>query len=211
MLDALVTSVDNKDRYTRRHSEDVMRYALQIARELGLGEAVQQTIQVAALLHDVGKIGVPDRILRKPGMLTDEEYEAIKQHPMMGAAIVGAVAGFEETLDAIRHHHERWDGGGYPGRLGGEETPLVARLMAVADAYSAMTMDRPYRKGRRPEEALAVLTDGAGCQWDPECVAAFQRALASPVRFAADFDDRDKPAYAVDQPDLGRPRQVLAA
>ena len=179
MLDALVTAVDNKDRYTRRHSEDVMRYAIRIARAMELDKRTQRTIQVAALLHDVGKIGVPDRILRKPGALTDEEFEAIRQHPMMGAVIVGAVAGFEETLDAIRHHHERWDGAGYPFGLHGRETPLTARIMAVADAYSAMTMDRPYRQGKRPEEAMLIMTNGAGSQWDPECVAAFQRTFAA--------------------------------
>ena len=176
MLDALVTAVDNKDRYTRRHSEDVMHYSVQIARELGLNAETQRVIEIAALLHDVGKIGVPDAVLRKPGRLTDEEFEAIKQHPMMGAVIVGAVPGFEETLDAVRHHHERWDGDGYPFGLHGEETPLPARLMAVADAYSAMTTDRPYRKGMDPQKALGILEDGAGAQWDPQCVRAFLSA-----------------------------------
>ena len=155
MLDALLVAVDNKDRYTRRHSEDVLTYSVEIARALGMDEAAQRTVAVAALLHDVGKIGVPNAILRKPGRLTDEEFEAVKQHPMMGAVIVGAVPGFEETLDAIRHHHERWDGEGYPFGLRGEETPLTARLMAVADAFSAMTTDRPYRKGMAQEKALA--------------------------------------------------------
>ena len=119
LLDALVTAVDNKDRYTRRHSEDVLTYGLEIARALGLDEKTQHTVEVAALLHDVGKIGIPDHILRKPGRLTGEEYEAVRKHPMMGAVIVGAVPGFEDTLDAIRHHHERWDGGGYPFGLRG--------------------------------------------------------------------------------------------
>jgi len=172
MLDALVTAVDNKDRYTRRHSEDVLTYGLQIAERLGLDAETRRTVQIAALLHDVGKIGVPDRILRKPGKLTDEEFQAIQQHPMMGAVIVGAVPGFEDTLDVVRHHHERWDGGGYPFGLQGEETPLLARLMAVADALSAMTTDRPYRKGMGRARALAILEDGAGTQWDPECVEA---------------------------------------
>jgi len=179
MLDALVTAVDNKDRYTRRHSEDVMRHALQIGRAMGLDEAMLRTLQVAALLHDVGKIGVPDRILRKPGRLTEEEFEAVQQHPMMGAVIVGAVAGFENTLDAVRHHHERWDGQGYPFGLAGEETPLLARIMAVADAFSAMTTDRPYRKGKCPEEARAILAAGAGGQWDPACIAAFERTFTA--------------------------------
>ena len=173
MLDALVTAVDNKDRYTLRHSEDVLTYSLDIARGLGLDEYTQRTIKTAALLHDVGKIGVPDAVLRKPGKLTDDEYAAIQHHAQMGAVIVGAVPGLEDTLDAIRHHHERWDGGGYPFGLKGEETPLLARLMAVADAYSAMTTDRPYRKGMAPGRAQEILADGAGTQWDPACVRAF--------------------------------------
>jgi diguanylate cyclase (GGDEF)-like protein/putative nucleotidyltransferase with HDIG domain len=176
MLSAMVSSVDNKDRYTRTHSEQVLAYSQQIAQALGLDEQTKYYIQVAALLHDIGKIGVPDRVLRKPGKLTDEEYDAIKQHPMMGAVIVEAVPGFEKTVDAIRHHHERWDGNGYPYGLHREETPLMARVMAVADAYSAMTSNRPYRMGMSQEEALAKLTAGAGTQWDPDCVAAFVSA-----------------------------------
>jgi len=173
MLDALLVAVDNKDRYTRRHSEDVLAYSLQIARGLDLSDEQQQTVAVAALLHDVGKIGVPNAVLRKPGRLTGEEFEAVQKHPLMGAVIVGAVPGFEGTLDAIRHHHERWDGAGYPGGLRGEETPLTARLMAVADAFSAMTTDRPYRKGMDEGRALAILESGAGTQWDPACVRVF--------------------------------------
>ena len=173
MLNALVTAVDNKDRYTRRHSEDVMAYSFQIAHELGLEEKIRNQILLAALLHDVGKIGVPDRVLRKPGSLTPEEFGALQQHPMMGAIIVGAVPGFEETLDAIRHHHERWDGAGYPFGLKEKEIPLMARLMAVADAFSAMTSDRPYRKGMSEDTALSLLEAGAGSQWDPECISVF--------------------------------------
>ena len=176
MLDALVAAVDNKDRYTRRHSEDVMAYSLMIARELGMSDEEQHLVGVAALLHDVGKIGVPDALLRKPGRLTDAETQAMQQHPLMGSVIVGAVAGLEGTLDAVRHHHERWDGGGYPFGLRGAETPLIARLMAVADAFSAMTTDRPYRKGMSAVRALAILADGAGTQWDPQCVRAFVSA-----------------------------------
>jgi diguanylate cyclase (GGDEF)-like protein len=176
MLDALLVAVDNKDRYTRRHSEDVMTYSLQIAQELEFDEATQRVVAIAALLHDVGKIGVPNAILRKPGRLTGDEFQAVQKHPLMGAIIVGAVPGFEETLDAIRYHHERWDGTGYPFGLDGKETPLMARLMAVADAYSAMTTDRPYRAGMGEERALKLLEAGAGTQWDPACVHAFLRA-----------------------------------
>ena len=162
MLDALVAAVDNKDRYTRRHSEDVLTYSLQVAEALGLDEATRHTVAVAALLHDVGKIGVPDAILRKPGALTGAEFEAVRQHPMMGSVIVGAVPGMEGTLDAVRHHHERWDGGGYPFGLAGEAIPLLARLMAVADAFSAMTTDRPYRKGMGVAQARRCWSAGRG-------------------------------------------------
>ena len=182
MLNALVTAVDNKDRYTRRHSEDVLTYSLQIADELEVCPALRHTVQVAALLHDVGKIGVPDRILRKPGKLTEEEFQAVQQHPAMGAVIVGAVPGFENVLDAVRHHHERWDGDGYPFGLRGEETPFLARVIAVADAFSAMTTDRPYRKGMEQEKALSILAAGAGTQWDPECVGALLGAYRQPGR-----------------------------
>jgi diguanylate cyclase (GGDEF)-like protein/PAS domain S-box-containing protein len=181
MLDALVTAVDNKDRYTRKHSEDVLTYSLQIAQALGLTEEAQNTVAVAALLHDVGKIAVPDAILRRPGKLTDAEFEAVKLHPTMGAVIVKAVPGFEQTLDAVRHHHERWDGQGYPSGLQGEAIPLIARLMAVADAFSAMTTDRPYRQGMDRAQALDILQSGAGVQWDPVCVQAFLHAQNRPV------------------------------
>jgi diguanylate cyclase (GGDEF)-like protein/PAS domain S-box-containing protein len=177
MLDALVTAVDNKDRYTRRHSEDVMTNSRTIAVELGLDEGSRKILAVAALLHDVGKIGVPDHILRKPGKLTEEEFAAIKQHPSLGSILVGSVPGFSDILDGVRHHHERWDGFGYPGNLKGKDTPLQARILAVADAYSAMTTDRPYRKGMGRETAISILSSGAGAQWDPTCVRAFVSAM----------------------------------
>jgi len=205
ILDALVTAVDNKDRYTRRHSEDVMRYSVAIARALGLDENTQRLVKVAGLLHDVGKIGVPDAILRKPGSLSDDEFHAIQHHPMMGSIIVSSVPGFEDMLDAIRHHHERWDGEGYPFALCGLEIPLVARIMAVADAYSAMTTDRPYRKGMNPIRALAILERGAGTQWDPECVLAFTEAqrLAHEAREAEDMARRARRRAGDALPDTG--------
>ena len=188
MLDALVAAVDNKDRYTGKHSEDVLAFSLQIAEGLGLDAEARHTVAVAALLHDAGKIGVPDAILRKPGRLTDEEYAAVRHHPILGAILVGAVPGFEDTLDAVRHHHERWDGDGYPFGLRGEETPLPARLMAVADAFSAMTTDRPYRKGMAEERALAEITRGAGTQFDPALAhlfVALRRGIPLPTDQAA--------------------------
>jgi diguanylate cyclase (GGDEF)-like protein/PAS domain S-box-containing protein len=177
MLTALVVAVDNKDRYTRRHSEGVMAYSLMIAVELGVPNEVQQTIAVAALIHDVGKIGIPDSILRKPGRLTPEEFDAIKMHPSMGLIMVKAVPGLEDTHDVVQYHHERWDGGGYPSGIAGANIPMTARIVAVADAFSAMTTDRPYHKAKAFQEALVVLLDGAGSQWDADCVAAFNASI----------------------------------
>jgi diguanylate cyclase (GGDEF)-like protein/PAS domain S-box-containing protein len=173
LLDALVTAVDNKDRYTRKHSEDVYGLVQRIADQLNLSGADRETLRIAALLHDVGKIGVPDRILRRPSPLSAADYGAIKQHPTMGAAIIGAVPGMEQTLPAVRHHHEAWDGSGYPDGLRGEMIPLPARILAVADAYSAMTTDRPYRKGLSGALAREILLQGEGSQWDPAIVQAF--------------------------------------
>ncbi len=172
-LDALVAAVDNKDRYTRRHSEDVAAYSLWIGEELGMDAEALRLLRIGGLLHDVGKIGVPDTILRKPGRLTPEEYDAMKQHPQLGAYIVGGVPGMSEILDCVRHHHERWDGGGYPGALAGTAIPLQARVMAVADAFSAMTTDRPYRRGMSWEIALAEVRGGIGTQFDPAAAEAF--------------------------------------
>ena len=177
MLDALVVAVDNKDRYTRRHSEDVMYYSLMIATELNLDEPTKHTLSVAALIHDVGKIGVPDSVLRKPGALADDEFEIIKRHAQMGLIMVTAVPGLEDTHDVVHHHHERMDGKGYPFGLKGEDIPFNARLVAVADAFSAMTTDRPYRKGMGRQQALDILHKGRGSQWDARCVDAFQSAF----------------------------------
>ena len=193
MLDALVTAVDNKDRYTSRHSGDVMTFSLQIAEALEMDTETQHTVAVAALLHDLGKIGVPDAILRKPGRLSEEEFAAVRHHPVMGAVLVEAVPGFEDTLDAVRFHHERWDGSGYPEGRRGEETPLIARIMAVADAFSAMTTDRPYRRGMTEERALAQITQGSGTQFDPFLAQIFvslrqssrSSSLMLPQAFAA--------------------------
>lgn len=195
MLNALVTAVDNKDRYTRRHSEDVLIYSAQIALRMGLGDAALHRLKIAALLHDVGKIGIPDAILRKPGSLTSEEFEAVQHHPVMGASIIGAVPGFEDTLDVVRYHHERWDGLGYPCCLRGDKIPFLARLVAVADAFSAMTTDRPYRKGMDRSTALSILAAGAGTQWDPECVSALLKEYQPLLNLAPtviDHTDRRK-------------------
>ncbi len=187
VLDSMVSAVDNKDRYTRRHSEDVTEYALWIAEEMGLSEETLRALRIGGLLHDVGKIGVPDEILRKPGRLTDEEYDILKQHPLLGALIVGSLPDMKNVVDVVRSHHERWDGKGYPDGLQGEAIPLLGRIAAVADAVSAMTTHRPYRRGMDWEVAFAEVRANAGTQFDPVIAAAFLRAArkqrlpASPV------------------------------
>ncbi len=177
VLQGLVIAVDTKDRYTKRHSEDVATYALFLADRIGLEAEMRRTLQVAGLLHDVGKIGIPDTILRKPGPLTADEYETVKQHVALGNLIVRDLPDLELVRGGVRHHHERWDGSGYLDRLAGEEIPLIARLLAVGDAFSAMTSTRPYRKALSIEEALQRLQDAAGSQLDPTLVAAFVRGI----------------------------------
>ncbi len=173
VLAGLVLAVDTKDRYTKRHSEDVARYGLFLADQVGVDAELRRTIEIAGLLHDVGKIGIPDGILRKPGPLTVDEYAIVKQHVALGDAIVRDVPNAGVVRAGVRHHHERWDGDGYLDRLSGEEIPLIARILAVGDAFSAMTTSRPYRKAMSIQEALHRLEDAAGTQLDPRLVAAF--------------------------------------
>jgi putative nucleotidyltransferase with HDIG domain len=168
-----VIAVDTKDRYTKRHSEDVARYAVFLAERLGLDEETRRTIQLAGLLHDIGKIGIPDVVLRKPSRLTADEYGMFQQHVALGDAIVRDVPNVELVRAGIRHHHERWDGNGYLAGLEGEAIPMIGRILAVADAFSAMTTTRPYRKALPIEEALKRLGDAAGSQLQEELVAAF--------------------------------------
>jgi HD-GYP domain-containing protein (c-di-GMP phosphodiesterase class II) len=130
-------------------------------------------MRVAGLLHDVGKIGVPTHILRKPGKLTNDEYEAIKNHVTLSTLIIHGLPHLADIQDAVANHHERWDGSGYPRGLKGEEIPLLGRVMAVADAFSAMTLDRPYRSGLQTEVALQRIEEGAGTQFDPELARTF--------------------------------------
>lgn len=172
-LEAMVIAIDNKDHYTRRHSEEVTEYAQWIAEELGLSDEEKHLLRLAGLVHDVGKIGIPDEVLLKPDMLTADEYETMKQHAVLGAVMLAALPGMEPIVPIVRSHHERWDGNGYPDGLAGEEIPFLARLLAVADAFSAMTADRPYRRGMDWQSALAELRRQRGKQFDPLMVDAF--------------------------------------
>lgn len=187
-LDALVNAVDNKDHYTRKHSAHVAEYSASIVESLGLSKERQEALRVAALLHDVGKIGLPDRILRKPGPLTPEEEDAMHQHSLLGSLMVSQhLEGNEEVRQAVLHHHERWDGSGYPAGLAGRKISMLGRILAVADAYSAMTTDRPYRSGLSLETAIEELKKGSGTQFDPEVVNVF----------LACFNDEDRPVAAL--------------
>jgi diguanylate cyclase (GGDEF)-like protein len=173
VLQGLVIAVDTKDRYTKRHSEDVARYAVFLAQRMGLDDETQRTIQLAGLLHDIGKIGIPDVVLRKPSRLTDDEFAMFKQHVALGDAIVRDVPNVELVRAGIRHHHERWDGDGYLDGLERDAIPLIGRILAVADAFSAMTTTRPYRKALSLTEALKRLGDAAGTQLQEELVTEF--------------------------------------
>ena len=177
VLQGLVFAVDTKDRYTKRHSEDVARYAVFLARQDGLDDATVGAVRLAGLLHDIGKIGMPDHLLRKPGALTDDEYEIVKQHVVLGDLIVRDLPDTDLIRAGIRHHHERWDGTGYVDGLAGEAIPLIARIVAVADSFSAMTTSRAYRKALDTEEAIRRLNGAAGTQLDPRLVELFVTSL----------------------------------
>lgn len=170
---AFVRAIDARDPNTARHSEQVAEYSASLATALGLDPQSVERIRQAALLHDIGKVALERSVLQKPGLLTPEEWEQVRAHPERSAHIISGVQRFARFVAGARHHHERYDGTGYPDGLMGDEIPLDARIIAVADAYEAMTSDRAYRLARSREEALARLMDGAGTQFDPTCVAAF--------------------------------------
>jgi HD-GYP domain-containing protein (c-di-GMP phosphodiesterase class II)/pSer/pThr/pTyr-binding forkhead associated (FHA) protein len=174
---AIAATIDAKDGYTHRHSERVAALARRIALEIGLTADQQQTAELSALLHDVGKIAVPDSILNKPGRLTPEEFAEMKKHPLHGARIIANIQSPAVTavLPGVQYHHERWDGSGYPEGLRGEEIPLLGRLLGVADFYDALTSARPYRPALSPEEAVALLQEGSGTHFDARIVEAVLR------------------------------------
>ena len=210
---ALCQAVETKDFYTRGHSDRVSRGSVMIAREIGMrGERVE-AIRYAGMLHDVGKLGVPTRVLQKTGKLTEEEYAAIQLHPMRGLDIVREIGFLDEALAGIMHHHERIDGRGYPMGLAGDEIPEFARVLAVADAFDSMTSTRSYRGARPVDEAIEELRKWSGTQFDPAFVEAFVAAIRRegwhrrrPPVLAAD----DLAAFAVrDHDDPGEPLRVI--
>lgn len=173
---ALTSAIDAKDPYTCGHSDRVARVAVRLAEELGCDAETLETIYLSGLLHDIGKIGIDDSVLRKPGKLTDEEYAHIKRHPEVGHRILHDLGKLGDVLPVVLHHHESWDGGGYPKELRSEHIPLAARIVAVADAFDAMGSDRPYRNGMPDEKIDQIFREGAGRQWDPAVVDALFRA-----------------------------------
>ena len=169
---ALAAAIDAKDPYTRGHSERVARYSSQVAKEMGLSPEDVRRVRLSALLHDVGKIGIDDRILRKPTALTEEEFEIMKSHPVKGAAIMSAIPQLTDVIPGMKHHHERWEGGGYPDGLAGEDIPLQARIVSVADTFDAMTTTRPYQRAMDIRFVFQRLRDLAGNRFDPDVVEA---------------------------------------
>jgi len=175
LIASLVSAIEAKDRYTLGHSERVAEYAVDLAKKVGLSEEKVQEIRIAGLLHDIGKIGVADEILHKPDKLTKLEYEEVKKHPAIGSWILNTLELSDTTMEAINYHHERYDGKGYPLGLTGKELSIEAQIIALSDAYDAMTSDRPYRKAMTHIEAVNEIKKCADTQFNPELVALVEK------------------------------------
>jgi HD-GYP domain-containing protein (c-di-GMP phosphodiesterase class II) len=175
VLSVLTTALETRNIETRSHSDRVVAYSLRLGLEVGLDESEMNALELGALLHDIGKIGVEDRILLKPRHLTRKEWEAMRKHTEMGARLIEGIPRLRPALTVITQHHERWDGSGYPVGLTGEQIDLKARVFAVADALDAITSDRPYDKSQSFEQAREEILRGAGKQFDPKVVEAFCR------------------------------------
>lgn len=176
---SLLQTIQMRDQYTAQHSRNVAEKSVWIAREMNLYGEFQQNLYIAGLLHDIGKIAIPDSILIKPDSLTINEYVEIKKHPQLGMDLLrhAPVMRNQTIRDAILYHHERYDGNGYPSGLRGEEIPLSARIMAIADTYDAMTTNRVYQRKRTPEDALRIIEENAGTQFDPKIVDTFSKLM----------------------------------
>lgn len=200
IVKGIVATLELKDPYTKGHSERVAYYSVLLARRMGIyNENQLKSFYYSCLLHDVGKVHIPDSILLKNGPLTPEEFEVIKTHPVVGAEAMKDIKGLEYTVEVIRHHHERWDGTGYPDRLKGVKIPLLARIVSVADAFDAMTSVRSYRPAMGPEQAYEQIVIGSGTQFDPDIVKLFQSVFP---------DIRE---YMRSQPGAGRSGQTVPA
>ena len=178
IVERLAAAVEAKDAVTSAHLRNVTRLAVALAAAIDPDVAADEEFVVGCLLHDVGKLGVPERILSKPGPLTEAEWDVMRRHPETGARVVGPLGLSETVVDVVRHHHERWDGGGYPDGLAGEEIPLAARIFSVCDALEAMTAERPYRAALPVAEAVERIVAEAGAQFDPRVVDGLAEGLA---------------------------------
>lgn len=176
-LHALGSAIDTRDPATQQHTQRVVRYTVAIARQLGITGTALQDLEWGAMVHDVGKIGIPDAILRKPGPLDEAEWAIMKTHPEIGTRMLESIPFLRGTLPVVRHHHERWDGTGYPDRLQGEEIPMAARIFKVADVFDALISARPYKGALDPQTAAEVIFEGSGTQFDPVVVEAFRAVL----------------------------------
>jgi putative nucleotidyltransferase with HDIG domain len=174
-LKALTAALETRDSETHGHSERVVTYSLRLGKEYGLSSEKMKALEFGSLLHDIGKIGVPDSILRKPAKLTEEEWVKMREHPMHGQQILRGIEFLEGPARVVAQHHEKWNGTGYPHGLREEDIDVCARIFAVADAFDAMTSDRVYRRGKSYEAAAKELDDWSGRQFDPKVVAAFHR------------------------------------
>ncbi|WP_226038519.1 HD-GYP domain-containing protein [Aquibacillus saliphilus] len=193
IVKGIIATLELKDPYTRGHSERVAFYAISLAKATeNFKNSELNSFYYACLLHDIGKVNIPDSILTKPGKLTAEEYDVIKTHPAVGAKAVQEVEGIEDHIDVIRHHHERWDGNGYPDKLKGEDTPLLTRITAISDAFDAMTSSRSYRPALPLEEAYNRIIEGKGTQFDPELVETFKLVYPSWVDYQKKYFSDNK-------------------
>lgn len=183
LLEGMADAVDLRDPYTGGHSKRVAEFTKGILRELRMNGPESRLIATAARLHDIGKIGVPDYILKKDGILSPEERMLIDIHPDQGADLLARYSDFSRGVEIVRHHHERWDGDGYPHKTSGLDIPFGARVISVADSFDAMTTDRPYRNALSWERAAAILVDGRNRQWDPRIVDAFLRSIANQLKY----------------------------
>ncbi len=203
-LRGLVNAIEAKDSYTRGHSQRTAEVAVLIARKLGLDDAEVREVEFGGLLHDIGKIGIAEQILRKPARLDDDEMGVMKGHPRIGDGIVGDIAFLAPVRAMVRNHHERWDGRGYPDGLRGEEIPLGARIISAADAFDAITSDRCYQPGQSVDQAAAILNGLAGKQLDPQVV----EALIDVLHERGLLDENTAPRPRAMTPPEGRPRRV---
>jgi putative nucleotidyltransferase with HDIG domain len=184
-VQALAAAIEARDNYTHDHSEQVVSLATDVARLLGLSPSEQDTVRHGALLHDVGKLAIPNEILHKPGPLNDAEWRVMAEHPVIGERILRRTPQLGHLAPIVRHEHERWDGRGYPDGLAGAEIPIASRIILACDAYNAMITTRPYREAMSPADAVAELSDKSGTQFDPDVVAALLERLRVPALSAS--------------------------